>query len=69
MREASRRATARLRGRDQAIEVLKAKAPANGLSLEENRELAMAVDIQIIIPLLLRGLRETVHQRYRPMAR
>lgn len=52
----------------EAIEGLKTKALSNGLNPEENRELATAVDIQIIIPLLLRGLREIVRERYRPMA-
>lgn len=53
----------------EAIKDPKTEAPDNGLNLEENRELATAVDIQIIIPLLLRGLRETMQQRLRPMAR
>lgn len=39
--------------------------PANGLSPEENSELAGAVDIQVLIPLLLRGLR----QRHPPSAK
>ncbi|MDZ3835919.1 MAG: hypothetical protein U0S49_00915 [Rhodospirillales bacterium] len=47
----------------KAIEGLKTKAPNNGLNLEKNRELATAVDIQVLIPLLLRGLRETMHQQ------
>lgn len=46
-----------------AIRKFQGNLPANGLSLEENRALAMAVDIQIIIPLLIRGLREVARNR------
>ena len=37
--------------------------PANGLSPEENKALAAAVDIQTLIPLLLRGLRAVANER------
>lgn len=46
----------------EAIEGLKTKALSNSLNPEENRELAAAVDIQTIIPLLLRGCRQAMYQ-------
>ncbi len=42
------------------------KLPPNGLSAEENKALATAVDIQILIPLLLRGLRAVASERQDP---